>query len=204
MGGYPDAGNAIGDYVEMTPTYQWSQRLAQALTTDTLSATGNATVGGTLGVTGLFTPTGGFSNATMINPYKFSVYLNSAQNTVNGNAKILFDTKLFDTGSNVDVVTNHRFTAPVAGFYQFNWSVQCGGVGPAGGTFTTQLYKNAAPTVNGSYVSSTSNYQVSNGSYIMQLAANDYIEVYVQCTNVVAMAPGSASIFFNGLLVSAT
>jgi hypothetical protein len=79
-----DTGNSVGDYVEMLPTAAWGQDLADALTaqhtrtgahsgitntggltTDTLAATGNSTVGGTLGVTGVLTPSGGLSSGSV-------------------------------------------------------------------------------------------------------------------------------------------
>lgn len=54
------------------------------------------------------------------NPYKFSVYRNAAANTGNNAfATIVFDVARFDTGNNVSLSTG-VFTAPVAGFYQFN------------------------------------------------------------------------------------
>src|SRR5690348_3916004 len=66
VGGASDTGNAIGDKVQMGPTAQWGEDLIEALinqhnqldgshrniTTDTITTTGNATIGGTLNVSG--------------------------------------------------------------------------------------------------------------------------------------------------------
>lgn len=53
-------------------------------------------------------------------PCKFSVYRAAAQ-TPGSNGVIQYDTKSFDTGNNLDIVTNKgRFTAPISGYYVFS------------------------------------------------------------------------------------
>jgi microcystin-dependent protein len=76
-GGAADAGNAIGDVVQMGPTAQWAEDLMEGLlaehkqdgthtnlNTDTLTATGNVTIGGSLTVSG-----GGLIPAGSILPF---------------------------------------------------------------------------------------------------------------------------------------
>jgi hypothetical protein len=134
------------------------------------------------------------------NPYKFSVYRNAAY-TPAGSAVLLFDTKEFDTGSNVDIVTNKgRFTAPIAGFYYFS-----AGVTPTGGSIRSlvMLYKNGAEFKRlGDGTSS--NGTTAGGGVLVQSAANDFWEIYVN-TGSTALSVGAASLnWFTGFLVSAT
>lgn len=228
-----DTGNAVNDVVEMLPTAAYGQDLADALasqhnrtgahkniTTDTITTTGNATVGGTLGAgastvttlhaTGATTLDGaiggaGYSTGTMSNPYKFSVYRNAAW-TVSSSAYgvVPYDTKLFDTGTNVDVVTNKgRFTAPVAGFYQFNANAGIATTTDAS-NYAIKFYKNGVAEAG------TSNISVGGvggagpaTSCLIQLAANDYVEALLFAHGE-AGATGKDNTAFSGFLVSAT
>lgn len=134
------------------------------------------------------------------NPYKFSAYRNSALSVTTGSyQKIPFDTKEFDTGGNFDIVTNiGRFTAPIAGFYHINFLV---GVGISDTDDVATLYKNGS-------IYKWGNEAKGGGSVLstlVQLAANDYLEVYVS-TSVTVINVGSApqKTWFSGFLVSAT
>lgn len=52
----------------------------------------------------------------------FRVYMNAAANTGNSAfAQVVFDTEVFDVGSNF---ASGTFTAPTTGYYQFNWGIQ--------------------------------------------------------------------------------
>lgn len=134
------------------------------------------------------------------NPYKFSVYLTSAQNTINGATRILYDTKEFDTGSNIDILTNKgRFTAPIAGFYQFNAVAEAALVS---GFLTVLLYKNGSLFKNGQ--SSTAGSPNIVGSWCIQLAAGDFAEIFISSGSAVALGTGSNVNVFSGFLVSAT
>jgi hypothetical protein len=170
-------------------------------TTDTQTITGNATVGGTLGVTGAITGAG-YSVGTISNPYKFSVYLANAQNSTTGTSKVLLDTKIFDTGNNFDAVTNHRFVAPIAGFYQFNWGVQAAGATTS--TWVSYLYVNNAGARQGSYGGSATSFAISRGGELLSLSANDYVEIFLSAGGTNAIALGVISTIFSGFLVSAT
>ena len=150
-------------------------------------------------------PTGlGINGGHPFNPYKFSVYRNSALTDGNGALAVMtFDTKTFDTGSNVDVTTNKgRFTAPVAGFYYFISTITF--------TATGVQYAILAIYKNGSLLKGLSQYTIPTGSNnsiqsggtLVQLAANDYIEIYHQGTGG-SITVGAANSFFEGFLVSA-
>jgi hypothetical protein len=135
------------------------------------------------------------------NKYKFSVYLATAQNTIAGSTRILFDTREFDTGSNVDVVTTKgRFTAPVAGFYQFN----VGANANTSATFLTiQLMKNGSVFKVGE--SSTNNNPNLNSAFgPIQLAVNDTIDINLNAGAAVAIGTGASTTFFGGYLISTT
>jgi hypothetical protein len=141
----------------------------------------------------------------MKNPYKFLVYRNSAQNTGSASfALISFDTKLYDTGSNVDVVTNKgRFTAPIAGFYQFSAQLYITASGAV--QFSLLLYKNGSSYLAGPQAASgTGPYCVGTGWPPIQLSANDYVEVYCYCSSTQPILVGANNTYFGGYLVSAT
>lgn len=135
------------------------------------------------------------------NPYNFRVFRTAAQNTINGSTPILFDTKTYDTGSNVDVVTNKgRFTAPVAGFYDFSATAQV----VSTTNVQLSLYKNGTQLSAGVNGSGSG---VNPGSIVtdkIQLAATDYVEVYITTPAIVAIFVGAISTYFSGSLRNAT
>lgn len=143
------------------------------------------------------------SLATTFNPYKFSVYRNSAF-TTGSPAKVQFDTELFDTGSNFDSTTNYRFIAPVSGFYFFSGAVSM----TLGGTSIIQslLYK------NGSLVNA--GLEIGNGSSggttvtgpvsaLLQLSATDYVEMFAFGAGAAGVT-GSGFTYLHGFFLSAT
>lgn len=133
--------------------------------------------------------------SSLNNPYKFSVY--QATQTTIPNAtwtKVGLQTKLFDTGSNFDATTNSRFTAPVAGFYQFNGVVTCYLSGTTAENTVCALYKNGSTLKNGSQITlptSPAN-AGTTVSGLFQLAAGDYVELWVY------QAQGSSGNSLNG------
>lgn len=144
--------------------------------------------------------------STDSNPYKFSAYRNTALSPANGTV-LPFDTELFDTNNNFDIVTNKgRYTAPVNGFYFFTASILYNISGNAGTAYGQQFYKNGSLVQYGSNQVNMYNgaFGVSSPSTIfMQLTAGDYIEV-VTDTNGVAITTGAANTYFSGFLVSRT
>ncbi len=142
------------------------------------------------------------------NPYKFSVYRTAALNSAASFAVIAFDTKTgagaYDTGNNVDVVTNKgRFTAPVAGFYFF--SAAAGNNVVVNSSLGIQIYKNGTPVKNGTVLASGG----AAGTFVgvsgsLQLAVNDYVEIAFVGSGGGAMGVGVTNCFFDGFLMSAT
>jgi hypothetical protein len=141
------------------------------------------------------------------------VYRNAAQNIGNGAFVVLAcDTKIYDTGSNVDIVTNKgRFTAPVAGFYHFNALVQA--VLNGTGIMGISLFKNGSRAIDGGYLDNTAlTNSVANSVFLsadLQLAANDYVEAQIFGSSAYAISVGTSNAsygasYFQGFLVSAT
>lgn len=139
------------------------------------------------------------------NPYKFSAYHTSAQNTGNAAfAKIAFANEEYDTGSNYDSATNYRFTAPVAGFYAFNARIHVNGGG--GARLIVSLFKNGSEVKRGN--DNAAAFGAGNGvevSAVLQLAANDYVEAYAFGSAALPIdTSGASTCYFQGYMVSAT
>lgn len=144
--------------------------------------------------------------ASIANPYKFSVYLNTATNSANTLTLVQFDTKTYDTGTNVDIVTHKgRFTAPIAGFYHFSANIGNSSLGATGQIIAT-LYKNGslARTGAASTMGAAGSVAIAPVSADLQLAANDYVEVFFQGGSGSTMAVGQTGNNFDGFLISAT
>lgn len=140
------------------------------------------------------------------NPYKFRAYRSSAWTMTNGAAaKLQCNTENFDTNSNYDATTNYRYTAPVAGFYQFNAAITA--AFDVGDIYRIYLYKNGAVVSSGNAIVVSSTFsQTLTVSDFIQLSAGDYVEVYYVngAAAGVAGSTGVANTFFGGFLVSRT
>lgn len=122
-----DGGNTSGQVIVIKPTTGWSNRVAAFIKNATNWGTpenvtfNNVVAGGTLGVTGFSTLTGGFSNVTMTNPYKFSVTAGGGTYGT-GYQTIRLGTKIIDDGNYS--LSTFQYTIPVTGFYEFNGAVE--------------------------------------------------------------------------------
>lgn len=138
------------------------------------------------------------------NPYKFYAYRSSGWTTGSSvYAKVAFNAELFDTNNNFDT-TNNRYTAPVAGFY--NFSTACAFDVAAGGTYVVSLYKNNAEIIRFAQSEADNVNTLSacaGGTGILQLAASDYVEVFVYGTGSSGFY-GATLTWFQGFLVSRT
>ena len=216
--GYTDLGSAISDIVVIRPTTDWANNVADVLLvshdndgTLKAGAVDNAAVLASdvvetakikdANVTNAKLATG-IDSAKLSNPYKFSAYRSAAQNSVNGFTKVLCETEVFDTGSNYDAVTNHRFTAPVAGFYFFTGMVAMGVTSTS--VWQALLYRNGISMKTGTLINSAVNYQQSIVSGLIELTVGQYVELYLYSNAAVALSPGAPSTYFEGFLVSAT
>jgi hypothetical protein len=133
----------------------------------------------------------------------FSAYNNASQVITTGtDTKIQFNTKIFDTNTNYDAVTNYRFTPTVAGYYQVTVATKDAS-GAATGTLRANIWKNGAvvstfvaPNNTNGISSLTSNLIYMNGS-------TDYLEGYVfQNSGAnMSLASGAANTYFQACLV---
>ena len=108
----------------------------------------------------------------------FSAYFSGSQTVANGTfTKISFNTKYFDTATAYDAVTNYRFTAPVAGYYQVNMSCRIAMTG-ASESFI-DLYKNGSEFLRGGDNIVTGTQAQPSLATVIYLAINDYIEAFI-------------------------
>ena len=143
--------------------------------------------------------TGNLYASKFYNPYKFRAYGSTGQSVDNTfNTVMIMDKISYDTGSNFNTST-YAFTAPVAGFYFFNYRI---------GHFVTGSYSiESALTVNGTNLSRGTFGVVisSNGSDLLKLNANDVVKV-IGYSSTTQTTSGTATDvqYFSGYLVSAT
>lgn len=190
-----NAGDTIDASDVNTPINQLAAVINGAIdgTNIAANAIGNAQIASA----GLFT-------TKIFNPYKFNVYRNTAFVTATATAAAtLYDTRNFDTSSNVDITTNKgRFTAPVAGFYFFEGS--CAVSTTTATRFFCSIYKNGAEVKRGSDPNlSAGNIYVAQVTGFIQLALGDYVEIYNFTSASQTGATGQTT-SFSGYLVSAT
>lgn len=204
--GYTDGGSEVDDIIIIKPTTTWANNLADVLD---VSLNDDGTL--KTGIVSNSKLASDISPEKFANPYKFSVYQSSSQSIASlGTSKITLDTKIFDTGANFDVATNHRFTAPVAGYYFFHGSVQISNAGMSTGAVgIALLYKNASEYTRGVPSVGTGNANnlvASQVSVFVQLAANDYIELYAYNGDSSIRNTGASLnlTYLSGFLVSAT
>lgn len=211
-----DTGNVVGDYVEMLPTAAWGQDLSDALTS-THNRSGGLKTGITVPapVIADFTSAnhnhssvaqGGkitavdMSVATITNPYKFHVTLAGAVTTGNPldtYVTITFDTEQFDSNGNHSGGT---YTAPVNGFYHFNWAASWATSGAE--TFETALFVNGTLTSRGGRGLGSTVEITSNGSDLLQLNAADTVTIRTSNSGARTVLASGPKTYFSGFLVS--
>ena len=145
----------------------------------------------------------------IFNPYQCSVYWNAGAAgylTTGGTwYKMKFDTKSWDNNTNFDVVTNFRYTAPVAGKYHIDAQVLIDSAGTiSAGNGGIDIYKNGLGLGIGQFVAAN----VSLGNIYptvsrdILLAAGDYLEVWGACSTSSIGISGGMGTFFNIHLIS--
>ena len=112
----------------------------------------------------------------------FSAYMGGVQTISTATfTKLAFNTKVFDTNTNYDAVTNYRFTPTVAGYYQVNGGCRINQ--PAGGSeVILSLYKNGAELIRGAdnYITATGGFVSPSFTYIVSMnGSTDYIELWI-------------------------
>lgn len=160
------------------------------LTTPAVAGTNTITLPAATGTVGLDGPA-------------FSAYASGVTNTANNtNTKIVLAAEAFDTANCFDTSAS-RFTPNVAGYYQINGCVNCGGLYAYTQAF---IYKNGTSHKAGMSNGGYSNYaggSVSVSSVVYLNGTTDYIELYwVQSAGfTVNSGSGESSTYFNGALV---
>lgn len=136
------------------------------------------------------------------NPYKFRAYRSAAW-TTGTPSKVAFDAESFDTNNNFDSTTNHRYVAPVSGFYQFNVVVSSSNTSGQG--LSLDFYKNGVrASFLGAFVNGNNSWVCAvGGGDVLQLAAGDYVEVFYYGSGAAGVA-GQDVTWFSGFLVSRT
>lgn len=113
------------------------------------------------------------------NPYKFFGYLNATANLTSSSQRVPFDAEAYDSNSNFDTTsTKGRYTAPVAGFYHFAAADYINILADQA-QMAINIYKNGVNTASGINGASGANDCVARVDADIQLAASDYIEIYV-------------------------
>jgi hypothetical protein len=93
--------------------------------------------------------------------------------------KVALNTEDFDTLNEFDPVTNYRFTATKAGYYQVNASAFFYSTPAAGKYYDILIFKNGGSFARGRQVSPSTVGLTANASAVINLAVGDYIELYV-------------------------
>jgi hypothetical protein len=131
------------------------------------------TTGSTAAVTQGMLAAGVAGNGPAFSAYRST---NQTANTATW-TKVQANTEEFDTNSNYDNATNHRFTPTVAGYYQVNGEVKMTG---AAAILITAIYKNGSEfkrgTQSGNAASSGQAAAVSALVYFN--GSSDYVELY--------------------------
>ena len=114
------------------------------------------------------------------NDYVCKVQRTTAQSIANAtNVKIQFDKKIFDPTNCFDNITNYRFVAQVAGYYQINGNIRFATNNVTGAYRSATIWKNGATVAQGSgsilHATAVNSSSVSSLEY---LEKGDYIELY--------------------------
>ncbi len=119
------------------------------------------------------------SRVTMPSQPFFSCKLNSQTSTSGGTVKLNSWVSLGSHGGLGSHFANSKFTAPVAGNYLFNYSGLHHSGATSGGYSRAYTYVNGAVVIDGLGDEDTEGpYQRLAYSVILNLSANDYVEIY--------------------------
>lgn len=112
-------------------------------------------------------------------PPVFSAYRSGNQTGLTNNTylKVQLNAEEFDTAGCFDSATNYRHTPTRAGYYRYEWAIDCRGTSLTVGH--SQLWKNGAKIKNGSWGAHSSAVSLSTGSALVYMnGSTDYVELY--------------------------
>jgi len=116
--------------------------------------------------------------------------------------KVTLGSEIFDTNNNF---SSSRFTATIAGYYQFNGCIRCAGSSLTG--IVVSLYKNGSIVGYGNaQQSSVAPDNSINVSEVIYLAVSDYVELYgfiIGTSPSFAYAAAGANARFSGAMIRA-
>lgn len=130
----------------------------------------------------------------------FSAYHNTTQSiSVDTLTKVLFNTETFDTNNNF---ASSRFTATVAGYYQFNCGVRSNS-NPQLALHVQLRLNNSAPFAQGSFTNTGLGAFMSSCSGLTYMnGTTDYVEVYTyNGTSGAILESGVGVCYFQGAMV---
>lgn len=108
--------------------------------------------------------------------------------------KIPVDTLDFDTGANMDVVTNHRYNVPATGYYWVSVAARWGN----GVSGIVMIYHNGSETAQSQAYSSSSDFGTQPAvTDILNCIAGDYIEIWAETDGSNLIVPGSVVNFLS-------
>lgn len=119
----------------------------------------------------------------------FMAYLSTGASISSGVQAIALNAEDFDVGNNFNI-SNGRFTAPVAGTYQFNALVGIDTTTTSISYLSAEIRKNGSRYFGGGWnskPSTTSTYSNASASYTIYLAAGDYIELGTEVSATVSL-----------------
>jgi hypothetical protein len=176
---------SVGDNLLSTISFDWAGDNASKASVSANHATGEVKFNAATNYFPTFYSNGSermridtAGRVTMPNQPSFKVAANYGSPPYINGATLLYTAVEYDVGNNF---ANNRFTAPVAGVYHFDVSVLVSTVTPASGFSYIALTKNGGALYPYSHSdnSNITSYHVLNLSRPVQLAANDYVQVYV-------------------------
>lgn len=112
--------------------------------------------------------------------------------------KVVMNGTVFVNRGSYYSTANSRFTAPVAGVYQFHMSsaITTNSTGPE-----ISVYKNGVVVVTNLAIGYDALYNTFGGSCMLDLSANDYIEMYITNNNGVSFTIDRGRSIFSGSLI---
>ena len=119
------------------------------------------------------------STGRITTPLQSGFYVESTASTAAPAIVIPASTQIFNRGTKYDS-TNGRFTAPIAGIYHFKFN-HLTSAAAGSGRYDVLFLKNGANHAGSRTIlekDETSTYRTINTEAIIQLAVNDYVQVY--------------------------